>query len=212
MKKLIDFNTWERKDIFSMFNAMSNPFYAVTFRQDITRLYNYVKKNGISFYYALCWVCAKAINEVEEFKLNIIGDNIEVLERRYPSFTDLKKGSSAFYIVTIKDDFSLMDFCKIAKEKSALQDVFIEKSAESDDLIYFTCLPWVDITSLTNERDLLTQKSRDDSIPRIAWGKYTIDVDKVSIGISIEVNHKLIDGLHIGLFAQNLTKIIEELQ
>lgn len=212
MKKLIDFNTWERKDIFSIFNAMSNPFYAVTFRQDITRLYNYVKKNGISFYYALCWVCTKAINEVDEFKLNINGDNIEVSECRYPSFTDLKKGSGAFYIVTIKDDFSLMDFCKIAKEKSALQDVFIEKSAESDNLIYFTCLPWVDITSLTNERDLLTQKSRDDSIPRIAWGKYTIDGDKVSIGISIEVNHKLIDGLHIGLFAQNLTKIIEELQ
>ncbi len=211
MNKLIDFNTWERKDIFRMFNAMSNPFYAVTFRQDITRLYNYVKKNGISFYYSLCWVCAKAINEVEEFKLNINGDNIEILERRYPSFTDLKKGSNAFYIVTIKDDLSLIDFCKIAKEKSALQDVFIDKSAESDDLIYFSCLPWVDITSLTNERDLLTQKSRDDSIPRIAWGKYTIDGDKVSIGISIEVNHKLIDGLHIGLFAQNLTRIIEEL-
>lgn len=212
MNKLIDFNTWERKDIFRMFNAMSNPFYAITFRQDITRLYNYVKKNGISFYYALCWVCAKAVNEVEEFKLNINGDNIEILERRYPSFTDLKKGSNAFYIVTIKDDFSLIDFCKIAKEKSALQDVFIDKSAESDDLIYFSCLPWVDITCLTNERDLLTQKSRDDSIPRIAWGKYTIDGDKVSIGISIEVNHKLIDGLHIGLFAQNLTRIIEELQ
>ena len=31
-------------------------------------------------------------------------------------------------------------------------------------------------------------------------------------GISVEVNHRLIDGCHIGLFAEELTRLIHELE
>ena len=65
----------------------------------------------------------------------------------------------------------------------------------------------MDITALTNERDF----DRDDSVPRIAWGRYTEENGKKTLGLSLEVNHRLIDGLHIGRFAQELERLIGEL-
>lgn len=51
--------------------------------------------------------------------------------------------------------------------------------------------------------------TRDDSIPRLAWGKYRKTGEQVELGLSIDVNHRLIDGLHIGQFAQALTAQID---
>lgn len=64
-------------------------------------------------------------------------------------------------------------------------------------------------TPPTNERDLSAPDARDDSVPHIAWGKYTEEGGRLTLGISIEVNHRLIDGLHIGRFFAELTRLPE---
>ncbi len=48
MEQKVDHNAWERKEIFDFFSEMSNPFYMVTFRQNVTKLYKYTKQNHIS--------------------------------------------------------------------------------------------------------------------------------------------------------------------
>jgi len=207
----VDFDVWERKDIFDFFSEMSNPFYMVTFRQNVTRLYNYTKQNHISFYYALIYLCTKAINTIPAFHYVIRQSDIYCLSERIPSFTDIKKGRELFHIVTMPCDNSMIEFCNQARERSQKQNVFIESNMESDSLIYFSCVPWVDITALTNERDLSSPQAKDESIPHITWGKYVRSGDQLELGISIEVNHRLIDGIHIGQFAEALTSSIEEL-
>ena len=74
-------------------------------------------------------------------------------------------------------------------------------------MIFFSCLPWVDVTALTNERDF----DADDAIPRIAWGKFVEENGRWMLGLSLEVNHRFIDGLHIGQFVKALEKSMEEL-
>lgn len=49
----IEYENWPRRELFEFFSALSQPFYSVTFRVDVTRLYDYVKPRGLSFYYAL---------------------------------------------------------------------------------------------------------------------------------------------------------------
>lgn len=205
----IDYENWPRRELFEFFSAMSQPFYSVTFRVDVTRLYDYVKLLGLSFYYALIYLCTAAINSVEAFRVSIEGGKPVLLEARAPSFTDMKKGAECFHIVTVPAAMgTLEDFCRAAADKSRAQQSFIDGSAESDALIYFSCLPWVDITALTNERDF----DKNGSVPRIAWGRYTEENGKKTLGLSLEVNHRLIDGLHIGRFAQELERLISELK
>jgi len=210
MKKF-DYSSWKRREIFEFFSRMSDPYYMVTFRQDVTDLYAFAKNSGASFYYAMIWACTGAINDVDAFHIALRnGEPVYIADRR-PSFTDLKPDSEQFHIVTADMDKDIRLFCRNAKELSLKQDFFIDLSAETDDLIFFSCLPWVELTALTNERDLSAPGARDDSIPRIAWGKYTEENGRKKLGLSIEVNHRFIDGIHIGRFAEKLSEIIGNL-
>ena len=211
MEQKIALSNWDRREIFSFFSGMSNPFYAVTFRQDVTKLYHYVKRHQLSFYYTLIHLCTQAINAVEAFHYVIRQGEVYRIEGRSPSFTDLKSGSECFHIVTVPYMDSMTDFNRAAKRRSVEQTFFLDTRSETDQLIYFSCLPWVDLTAVTNERDLASPAAPDESIPLITWGKYRQVNGRVELGISLEVNHRLIDGVHIGKFAAVLTELIEAL-
>ena len=203
----IDMSTWPRREIYDFFSPISNPFYSVTFTLDVTNLYRYVKERELSFYYALVYLCTQAVNRVEAFLYTIEDGKVRIYDKRQPSFTDLEKDSELFRMVFVPCEGSLDEFCRAAKAKSESQHFFFDPTAETNDLIYFSCLPWMDVTGLTNERNL----DPDDAIPRIAWGKY-IDVDgRKQLHISLEINHRLIDGVHLGRFNEELCRLIEAL-
>ena len=65
----------------------------------------------------------------------------------------------------------------------------------------------MELTSLTNERDF----DPDDAIPRVAWGKFAECDGRKVLGMSLELNHRFTDGVHIGLFADALQNLIKEL-
>ena len=203
-----DLNTWPRRDIYEFFSALRNPFYMVTFRQDVTALRKYTNRNSLSFYYAMVYLCTRAINEVPAFRLTCRDGALFTADRRDPSFTDLPAGSEAFKIITLPAGDDLAAFCRAAGEKSRAQTVFIDQKAEAGELIYYSCLPWVDLTALTNEGD----HNPDDTVPRISWGRYTEQGGRLTLGLSVEVNHRFIDGLHIGQFANRLDAAIRTLE
>ncbi len=201
------YEAWPRREVFDFFSRISDPFFSVAFRLDVTRLYEFCKERGLSFYYALVYLSTQAVNETEAFSYALRGGELVKLPARRPSFTDLKSGAEAFHIVTMACEGTIEDFCRAAREKSAAQTAFIDMSEESDELIFLSCLPWLDLTALTNERDF----DPDDAIPRLAWGKYAERDGRRELGYSVEVNHRFIDGLHIGRFAERLQALIDGL-
>ena len=207
----LDLNTWPRREAYELFSRMSNPFYMVSFRQDVTGVYEFARRSGQSFYYSLIWACTRAMNETKAFLVALRGGSLVRLDGRSPSFTDLKRGAEQFHIVTMPFYGDARAFCAETARRSAAQTGFLDPSGESDELIYFSCLPWLDLTALTNERDLSVPGAADDSIPRVAWGKYRDEDGRKLLTISLEVNHRFIDGLHIGLFSRRLDEIIHSL-
>ena len=205
--RLLDRTAWPRREVYDFFSRMDDPFYMVTFQTDVTAVREYTKRNNLSFYYTMVYLCTAACNAVPAFRQVIRGGQVWELEARSPSFTDLHPGSEVFHIVTMPCAGSLAEFCRAAAEKSAAQTAFLDQQGESDALIYFSCLPWVELTALTNERG----HDPDDSVPRIAWGRYTAQDGRLKLGLSLEVNHRLIDGVHIGQFAQALERRIAAL-
>ena len=204
----IDPETWPRREIFAFFSGISNPYYSVTFRLDVTALRKVTKERGLSFYHSLIWLCTQALARVEAFSYVLAEGQLVRLDSRRPSFTHLKPGGESFQIITPPPTDSLENFCAAAKELAEKQDFFIDPSGEGIDMIFFSCLPWLDLTALTNEHDAGT----DDAIPRIAWGKYVEENGRLMLGLSIDVNHRFIDGVHIGRFAQELVRLIAELE
>ena len=97
----IDLSTWPRAELFRFFSGVSQPFYSVTFRVDVTNLHAYAKAHGISFYYALGYLVTDAVNAVENFRYTIRAGEVWLLDERIPSLTDRKLSSEQFHIVTL---------------------------------------------------------------------------------------------------------------
>ncbi len=142
-------DTWPRREAYTFFSGLSDPFYSVTMTVDVTALHAYTRKRGLSFYYALVWLCTQAINDTTAFRYTIRNGQPVLLARREPSFTDLHPGAEQFHIVTMPAGDTLDDFCRAARTKSRAQTEFLSAAAESDARIYFRCLPGVSLTALT---------------------------------------------------------------
>jgi len=204
----IDMKTWPRREIFEFFSATERPFYSVSFRMDVTPARRFAKAAGLSFYYAMTWLVTEALNRVEAFRYTIRDGKVFLLPRREPSFTDMKPEADFFHICTMEAGGDIRDFCARAHEQSRNQQCFINYDDERPNLIYISCLPWLDLSGLTNEGEL----GRDDCIPRISWGKYVPEGEKLMMGFSFEVNHRFVDGADIGRFAAELEKLMNELE
>lgn len=193
---VIDRATWPREGHYRFFAPMSHPFYALTFPVDVTALRGYVKARKLSFYAAMVFLVTKAMEDVEEFRLRDRNGVIVRHDALVPSFTDLRPGSDLFQIVTLEAGDDLEEFCRRAKAASAAQMEFVNDAPWGDRMIYFTCLPWFPITALTNERDA----DPSDTIPRVSWGRWEERDGRTVLNLSLELNHRLLDGAHVGQF------------
>lgn len=206
--KVIDMDSWPRKDHFALFHSMELPQFNLSFHLDATHFLSYVREQGISFYYAMCFAATQTANEMESFRYRIRKDQVILHDRVHPSFTVLQPGEDLFKIVTMDMGDDLIAFAKEAAERVESQTDFLQTQAEQrDDLIYITCIPWVSFTQITHP----TALSRDDSIPRISWGKYFQQDGKVLLPFSVQANHSLMDGSHAGRYAEKLQCYMDQL-
>ena len=206
--RTIDPKNWERGEIFDLFSACDHPFYSVSFELDVSRLYHLTHETGQSFYYSMAYLVTTAMEGVEAFRMRIRGGQIEVVDELIPSCTDLMPGSETFVIVTLPHGNNMAEFCRQAKEKAAGQTYLFDREMERlDTLVYISCLPWFPITGFVTERSL----EPDDCIPRVTWGKYQKDGGRVRLNLTLDLNHRTIDGVHVGKFYQLLQSSIDAL-
>ena len=92
----------------------------------------------------------------------------------------------------------------VAEEPVEVPDI---SKMKLDELKEFAEDNGIDLTGCTNERDF----DRDDNIPRITWGRYGEENGRKKLGMSVEVNHRFIDGLHLGKFYEKLQADIDAL-
>ena len=205
---IIDKNTWPRRGIYDFFAPMSDPFYTLTFPVDVTPLRAWCKAGGLPFYPAMVFAVTRAMERTEAFLYKDRGGTIVRHDTLVPSFTDLRPGSDQFHIVTLEAGEDPADFCRRAKAQSAEQTAFITDGPwVGDQLVYFTCLPWFPVTALKNEKDL----NPSDSVPRAAWGRWEEQGDRTSLLVSLELNHRLLDGVHVGKCYEALNEWMKQL-
>lgn len=209
MRQEIDIEKWDRKEHFKYYSKCSTPHYCVAFNIEITNLLNFTRKRHISFYYSLIYLCTQALNSVEEFLLEIENNRVFKIERRVPCFTDLKKGATSFHMVSLPCEGSIIEFAERAREESIHNPLAVDALEEAGEpQIIYSCIPWADITMCSNERDYNDPKLKDDTAPILVWGKYTENNGRYMINMTLDVNHRLIDGYFVGMFVQKLEELI----
>lgn len=207
--KVIDLTTWKRAGHYHFFHSMDYPQYNICMNLDITQFLKKTKERGLPFYYAMTYAAMKAVNRVEEFRYRIHGEQVVLYDKIHPSFTDMTVGDELFKIVTVDLEPTMEEFVVVARRKADNQkDYFPMSELSRDDLVYITCIPWVSFTHISHTIRL----NRDDAVPRISWGKYFKEGDKVLLPFSVQVSHAFCDGMHVGKYVELLQEYLNHFE
>jgi chloramphenicol O-acetyltransferase type A len=205
----IDLETWKRKEHFDFFYRMDYPQFNICMNLDISKFLIFTKEHRLSFYYSMIYAVTAVVNMVDDFKYRIRDGKVILHDKIHPSFTymDNNEKNDLFKLITVDFEGNIFEFEKTAKEISQNQrDYFgLDKLRGRDDLIYITCIPWISFTHISHTITI----NKNDSVPKISWGKYYSDGEKVLLPFSVQVNHALMDGFQIGKFVEQLQNYID---
>ena len=196
--KEIDIGTWPRKGHYLFFSGMDYPHFNICFDIEITDLLPRLKDRGLPFYHSMVYLSAVSANMVEEFRYRARDGKVVLHDSVTPSFTDMDEGSDLFKMVTVGLTGNLDMFTKEARRKSQEQkEPFVASDfIGRDDHIYITSIPWISFTHISHTIKL----GKNDSVPRISWGKYCERDSKILLPFSVQVNHAFADGIHIARY------------
>jgi chloramphenicol O-acetyltransferase type A len=203
MPHLLDVESWPRRAAFEFFRDYDNPYFNVCAPLDVTPLVEVSRStDGISFALASLYLALRASNECEPFRYRLQGGRVLVHDRVHAGTTHLVGGERlAFVYFDYGEDYAGFrehaDRAKRAVESGA---GVIDARADRTDLIHFSSLPWFSFTSISHARNW----RREDSVPKITFGKYHRVGDRMSMPVSVEVHHALMDGAHVGGYFERL--------
>ncbi len=195
MDRYLDLETWPRKDAYRLFSKGYLPFFAVTTPLDVTALYGFTKKEGLSFYRAMVYIVSRAMNELEPFRLRIRREGVAVCKTVSPSYTTAGR-DGAFGITDVEylPGEDMADFCRRALEKEAQQqETMVIQDEVRDDLIFLSSVPWFVTTAVTQEMPT----DPDDSFPRVLWDRIHEEHGRKLVNLTVQLNHRLLDGSHV---------------
>lgn len=206
--KTIDLETWNRKEHFNFFKRMDLPFYNVNVNIDVSGLKETSRKKNISLNCILIYLTMKAINNVENFRYRIRGDSVILHEKLNPSFAHLKSGDDLFRMITVDFSEDLNYFEKKMKKEIENSKSYFDfsKLEGRDDFVFISVLPWIEFTGI----DHTLSFKKEDTIPRITWGKIYNGFNGMILPYNIQVNHILVDGIHVNYFFKELSKEIRK--
>ncbi len=202
----LDLDTWNRREHFELFSKYKEPYWGLTVEIDVTIAKCLADSLSVSLYIYYLHAAVHAANQIKEFSYRIDENNrIVVYDEIHASSTlNREDGSFGFSQITYAEDFS--DFLAHAnKEIERVQtSSSLFGSVHTDNVIFFSALPWVHFTSLSHARNFETTKG----IPMISFGKILQTKDTFTMPVSIHVHHGLIDGLHVGKYVDAFQEIL----
>jgi chloramphenicol O-acetyltransferase type A len=205
-KQKIELEKWERRALFNFFKVFTEPFHGVCIRVDCTATYSYAKEHGLSVFLSFLHRSLVAAQRVENFRTRIADDTVWLYEEVHGgSAVGRPNGTIGFahyrYRERIED---FVSEASVEVERVRRRDD-LERYAEAN-LIRYSTLPWLDFTSISHARDF----SKEDSAPRITFGKITETDGRRTMPVSIHVHHALADGLHVAQFIDHFQKLLDE--
>lgn len=207
MARYLDIASWSRRDLFEFFLPYQTPYFNICTHLDVTKLLTRLRVlPQINVTLTYHYVALRAANDVEPFRYRLRDGRVIVYDVIHGGTTVLLPNESfSFAYFDYTKDFNTF-ITAATKSLTEVQRGNSDFSPDnSDDRIHFTVLPWVSFTSFAHARTPGPQ----DSVPKIAFGKFVHDGDRTLLPTSVEVHHALMDGLHVGRFIARMEELLQ---
>ncbi len=206
MKTKIDLENWKRKEHYAFFKDFDEPFHGVSVRMNMTRFFQQAHQYAWHKSSRYFHKCMQAVNAIESFRLRMEGNQVYLYDRIDFGMTVLRDNRTYGYSYTeYSDDYNVF----ASRMKEAFNQV--KKSDQlrgrsSVHMIHGSVLPWIDFNGLSHARHY----RREDSCPKITFGKITQVHQEYFMPLSIHVHHCLVDGIDVGAFINRYQELLDE--
>lgn len=203
----LNMNEYKRMKHFTYFKSLAYPYVGISVNIEITELLSGMKAKDLPFFLSFHYCIARAANQVPEFRQRITDDGIIEFDHCKTSHTvALENGTYCYCTLECTLPFhEYLPYARQAQESARLEQNLQDQDDENE-LIFISTLPWLSYHSLIQPVPMPA-----DSNPRITWGKYFCQDNKILIPVTVLCNHALVDGVHISLFFDALNNQIREL-
>ena len=209
MARYLDVTNWARRDVFEFFRGFDKPYFNVCTRLDVTNLLRELKKRErTSVWLTYHYLALRAANEIEPFRYRLRQGKVLVHDV-INGGTTLILPNETFTLVYFDYAESFRKFMEGATravEEIRNGDGAFRPRHEDDARIHCTTLPWISFTSFSHAR----RWGREDSVPKMSFGKFMQENDRTLMPFSVEVHHSLMDGLHVGRYLARMEEMLAE--
>lgn len=204
----VDIDAWPRRTTYEFFKNYDDPFFNFTAPVDVTNLYRFCKQNKLAFSLTALFCAQKAANEIREFRIRLVDGQLVEFDRINATQTILNDDEtfSFCHFGTQDDVFEFNRAGRDAIEKYKALRSFDVKT-DNLDLIYYSVIPWVSFTSFKHANRL----DKSQTVPRIVFGKIYDEGNIKKMPLSVEANHMIMDGIHVGKLFTRFQEIADSL-
>ena len=204
--KIIDMADDPRSGQFAYFRGMTFPFAGLTVEMDITDMM--AARGGRPFFLSMLYAVVRAANAVPELRRRLLDGQVVEFDRCCPSYTAMKDSGVYVYCLVDSGLLPYEHFLADGKRRQveALKGEGLAESGDPLSNFFVSCVPWLAYTQLKHPAT-----GPEDTNPRFSWGKFTEMNGRVTMPVTVFVNHALADGLHIARFYENLNQELAEI-
>ena len=195
----IDLDRWPRKSIYSHFMGYKKPWYTISMQLECGGVVERSRNNRSSLFGEMLHDVMLAANGIAPLRQRLRADGVYEHEQLDPSFT-LDDGAGSFSFHVPKFHRSRERFLEVMEQLPRTPNLNAPLDANlRDDLLFVSCLPWVDICHV----EPALRCGEFDSIPMLHWGR----IAENRVGMSITAHHALVDGQHVAKFVHAVEEL-----
>lgn len=209
--KIIDKQTYYRKDVFRHFSEDCKCSTSITAKIDVTKLKQISKQNGTKFYINFLYILSKVLNSREDYRMGYLWQTDELVcydkinpaqyvfhedtETCTPVYTEYYDAYETFY-------------------KAAVQDIAQAKQTSAYGLDMENHPNWFDASFISwLSYDALHIELPDGHLyfqPIINWGKYREENGLWMMPVTVRLNHAIADGYLVAKVFKLLEEAIQQ--
>lgn len=204
--KEINPDTWKRKALFEFFKDFDDPFFNITGNLDVTRLHQFCNKNKLSFFLSTLYCALETVHEIPEFKMRLLdGKPVEYNEINIGS--TILHDDETFTFCYFGRNPDIFEFNRKGKENIEAQKLSKKLDPRLNELnsVHCSIIPWITFTAFKHAKKF----SKEDTIPKIVFGKVIDENGSKKMPLSVEVNHAMMDGLHVGRYFEKIQERVD---
>jgi len=209
--RVIDKETYYRKDVFRHFSEDCKCSVSMTARVDVTKLVDYSKSTGTKFYVNFLYLLTKVLNSRDDYKMAYLWQTNEII-----CYDVINPTQYVFHedTETCTPVYSNYDPDYKTFYDNALADVEKAKQTREYGLDAMNHPNWFDASYISwLSYDSLNIELPDGYLyfaPIINWGKYREENGRLMLPLTVRMNHAIADGYLVARVYKLLEEEIEK--